>query len=441
MRRAELRNELELLGSRPVPLPDPRRVDAIEARLYEEFVVAPAPSVAALSAARRRRHVVMVAGLGAAAAATFAAVVLHRGSTPGFELQAASGAVALFPDGDSRPVHAGDQIPPGGLIQTGPSGAVTIEGTKIGPDQVVLLSEEGLTLLPSHSPSDQAATDVPPAPTSAAPLVATGATGATHATSPTSPTEPSVATSPPTVADPAPSSPVVPPADPVAATTVPEVTPAPAPALYTQPIGQLALTVGEDTGGVNLAWTPSDAADFGRYVIARGTAADRQLVELAEFADRQITSFTDPAAPHGVAVMYQVVAMNTDGQALAASEVVELTLQDGSASSAPTTDAPSTTDGSGSGLTVPPTTGQGSTSAPSTTAPVTTSPTTGEPATTVGLTSTTSAPAAPSTTAGTPSTTVGRPGTPTTTASAPTTPPGTEPASSGPPTATTRPGG
>jgi hypothetical protein len=435
MRRAELRDELERLGSRPVPLPDPRRVDAIEDRLYQDFVVAPAPSVAAFSAARRRRRVVMLGGLGAAAAATFAAVVLHRGSTPGFELQAASGAVALFPDGDSRPVHAGDQIPPGGLIQTGPSGAVTIEGTKIGPDQVVLLSEEGLTLLPSHSPSDHAVTDVTPAPTSAAPLASTEAT---HATAPT---EASVATSPATVADPAPSSPAVPPADPVAATTMPDTTPAPAPALFTQPIGQLALTVGEDTGGVNLAWTASDAADFGRYVIARGTAADHQLVEIAEFPNRQITSFTDPAAPHGVAVMYQVVAMNTDGRPLAASDVVELTLQDGSASSAPTTDAPPTTDGSGSGLTVPPTTGQGSTSVPSTTAPVTTSPTTGEPATTAGAPSTTGATAAPSTTTGTTSTTSGRPSAPSTTANAPTAPPGTEPASSGPPTATTRPGG
>ena len=156
MRRAELRDELERLGSRPVPLPDPRRVDAIEDHLYQEFVVTPASSGAALLAARRRRRLVMVGGLGAAAAATFAAVVLHRGSTPGFELQAASGAVALFPDGASRPVHAGDQIPPGGLIQTGPSGAVTIDGTKIGPDQVVLLSDEGLTLLPSHSKNDQA---------------------------------------------------------------------------------------------------------------------------------------------------------------------------------------------------------------------------------------------------------------------------------------------
>ena len=190
MRRAELRDELERLGSRPVPLPDPRRVDAIEDRLYQEFVVAPASSGAALLAARRRRRLVLVGGLGAAAAATFAAVVLHRGSTPGFELQAASGAVALFPDGASRPVHAGDQIPPGGLIQTGPSGAVTIDGTKIGPDQVVLLSDEGLTLLPSHSKNDQAATDVPPSPTPSAPRASTAAPEVT------APPEASVATSP-----------------------------------------------------------------------------------------------------------------------------------------------------------------------------------------------------------------------------------------------------
>ena len=301
------------------------------------------------SAARRRRRLVMVAGLGAAAAATVAAVVLHRGSTPGFELQAASGAVALFPDGASRPVHAGDQFPPGGLIQTGPSGAVTIEGTKIGPDQVVLLSDEGLTLLPSHSTSDQAAADVPPADPPA-PHASTAAPEVT------APPEASVATSPAPVADPAPSSPVVPPADPVVATTPPETSAAPAPAVFTQPIGQLALTVGEDTGGVSLAWTPSDAADFGRYVIARGTAADHQLEDIAELGDRQITSFTDPAAPHGVVLMYRVVAMSEDGRPLAASDVVELTLQDGSASSAPTTDAPPTTDGTGSGLTVPPTT-------------------------------------------------------------------------------------
>jgi S-DNA-T family DNA segregation ATPase FtsK/SpoIIIE len=438
MRRAELRDELERLGSRPVPLPDPRRVDAIEVRLYQDFVVAPAPSAAAaLLVARRRRRLVMVGGLGAAAAATFVAVVLHRGSTPGFELQAASGAVALFPDGDSRPIHAGDQIPPGGLIQTGPSGAVTIDGTKIGPDQVVLLSEEGLTLLPSHSPSDHAATDVTPAPTSVAPPASTAATEVT------APAEASLATSPATVADPAPSSPVVPPADPAAATTMPETTAAPAPALFTQPIDHLALTVGEETGGVNLAWTTSDAADFGRYVIARGTAADHQLSDLAELGDRQITSFTDPAAPHGVALMYQVVAMSEDGRPLAASDVVELTLQDGSASSAPTTDAPPTSDGSGSGLTVPPTTGQGSTSVPGTTAPDTTVPTTGEPATTAGATSTTAPTSAPSTTT---ATTSGRPNGPSTTTvpsitGASSTPPGTEPVSSGPPTATTRPGG
>jgi len=441
MRRAELRDELERLGSRPVPLPDPRRVDAIEDRLYQEFVVTPASSGAALLAARRRRRVVLVGGLGAAAAATFAALVLHRGSTPGFELQAASGAVALFPDGASRPVHAGDQIPPGGLIQTGPSGAVTIEGTKIGPDQVVLLSDEGLTLLPSHSTTDQAATEVPPSPTPSPPPPSTAAPEAT------APPEASVATAPAPVADPLPSSPVVPPADPVvAATTVPETSAAPAPAVFTQPIDHLELTVGEDTGGVSLAWTPSDAADFGRYVVARGTAAEHQLGDIAELGDRQITSFTDPAAPHGVAVMYRVVAMSEDGRPLAASDVVELTLEDGSASSAPTTAAPPTTDGTGTGLTVPPTTGPGSTSVPSTTAPATTSPSTSEPATTGGAASTTTAPVLTTTSA--PTTTSGRVNGPATTnspapttTSGPATTPGTEPAPSGPPTATTRPGG
>ena len=441
MRRAELRDELERLGSRPVPLPDPRRVDAIEDRIYQEFVVAPASFGAALLAARRRRRLVMVGGLGAAAAATFAAVVLHRGSTPGFELQAASGAVALFPDGASRPVHAGDQIPSGGLIQTGPSGAVTIDGTKIGSDQVVLLSDEGLTLLPSHSKSDQAATDVPPSPTPSAPRASTAAPEVT------APPEASVATSPAPAADPAPSSPVIPPADPVAATSVPETSVAPAPAVFTQPLDHLALTVGEDTGGVSLAWTPSDAADFGRYVIARGTAADHQLEDVAELGDRQITSFTDPAAPPGVALLYRVVAMSEDGRPLAASDVVQLTLQDGSASGPPTTDAPPTTDGTGAGLTVPPTTEPGSTSVPSTIGPATTSPTTGEPTTTAGATSTTSATSAPTTTGG-PATTAGRPNGPATTShpaptttSAPSTPPGNEPASSGPPTATTPPGG
>ena len=62
-----------------------------------------------------------------------------------------------------------------------------------------------------------------------------------------------MATSPAPVADPAPSSPVVAPADPVVATTLPETSAAPAPAVFTQPIDSLALTVGEDTGGVSPA--------------------------------------------------------------------------------------------------------------------------------------------------------------------------------------------
>jgi len=395
MRRAELRDELERLGSRPVPLPDSRRVDAIEDRLYQEFVVSPTSSrCSALLEARRRRRLVLIAGLGAAAAATVAVVVLDRGSTPAFELQSASGAVALFPDGQSRPVHAGDQVPPGGLIQTGPAGGVTIAGTKIGPDQVVLLSDEGLTLLPARTP--------PTATTDAGRTIATTPATAGRPSATTAPpavTDPSTATSPATAAPPA--SPVVAPVDPVASTTTPE-TGAPAPAVFTQPLGQFSLTVGADTGGVRLAWPPSDADDFGRYVVTRGTAADHELTELADLGDRQLTSFTDGAAPHDVALLYRVVVMSADGRPLAASDVVELTLDSGSATSTPTSVAPPTSDGSGTGQSVPPTTDGSGTgqSVPPATVPGSTSvprSTTTNPATstTAASTTTSAAPSAP----------------------------------------------
>ena len=170
MRRAELLAELDRLGSRPVPLPDPRRVDELEQRIYRDFVVTPPPSGRTnVLTIRRRRRQVLVAGLGLAAAASAAAMIMNRDVSHGFELQAATGAVALFPDGESRAVHSGDEIPAGGLIQTGPAGAVTIEGTTIGSDQVVLVSEAGLTLLPAPATPPEVQVEPPatPAPSSA----------------------------------------------------------------------------------------------------------------------------------------------------------------------------------------------------------------------------------------------------------------------------------
>ncbi len=179
MRRAELIDELERLGTRPVPLPDPRRVDALEDRLYREFVVAPSPSARASAvAARRRRRQVLVAGIGLAAAASAAAVVLHDRGQAGFQLDAATGAVVLLPGGQSRVAHAGDEIPSGGLIQTGPAGSVTIDGTNIGPAQMVLLGDAGLTLLPAPAVDSPTATTVVPEPApSATPAPVTAAPG------------------------------------------------------------------------------------------------------------------------------------------------------------------------------------------------------------------------------------------------------------------------
>ena len=233
-----------------MPLPDPRRVDELEQRIYREFVVTPPPSGRTnVLTIRRRRRQVLVAGLGLAAAASAAAMIMNRDVSHGFELQAATGAVALFPDGESRAVHSGDEIPAGGLIQTGPAGAVTIEGTTIGSDQVVLVSEAGLTLLPAPTTPPEAQVEPPatPAPSSAP------------------------ATAPPPASPPPAETPIAAPAGDQPVAPVP----------YSAPLGALALTVGEDTGGVNLAWTPSDAEAFDRYVVVRGTTTTRQLEEIA----------------------------------------------------------------------------------------------------------------------------------------------------------------
>ncbi len=379
MRRAELLAELDRLGSRPVPLPDPRRVDEFEQRIYRDFVVTPPPSGRTnVLTIRRRRRQVLVAGLGLAAAASAAAMIMNRDVSHGFELQAATGAVALFPDGESRAVHSGDEIPAGGLIQTGPAGAVTIEGTTIGSDQVVLVSEAGLTLLPAPATPPEVQVEPPatPAPSSAP------------------------ATAPPPASPPPAETPIAAPAgdQPVA------------PVAYSVPLGALALTVGEDTGGVNLAWTPSDAEAFDRYVVVRGTTTTRQLEEIAALADRQITSFTDPAAPHDVALLYQVVALDSDGRPLSSSEVVELTLQgDGSAGTVPGSDIPPTSDPSGGADTIPSTSEPTPSEPPSTT----TEPpaTTDAPATTTTGTATTTSEPVPSTEPTTAPTTSGEPST------------------------------
>jgi hypothetical protein len=332
---AELRDELERLGSRPVPVLDDDRVEALEQRLLDAFGVAtsePEPG-ADLAAARRRRRQLLAAGAGAAAAAMATAMVIARDGSTTYEVSAAMDAVAMYPDGARRLVEAGDHVPAGGLIRTGPRGEVTIEETTVGADHVILLDDDSITLLPA-----------PPAP-EPDPVV--------HSEEPAA--QPA-ATAPPTA----------PAAAPV--TLVPTIATSAAPVPAAVDPAPLSLSVIETNEGIELSWTPSDADGVVRYVVVRGTAESARLDDIAELSPDQL-AFTDTTPPAGVELCYQVVAVDAEGLPLAESETLTITFEgSGSANEIPpSTDTPSTppaTQPGGTTTTSPP----ASTAAPTVTA-------------------------------------------------------------------------
>jgi hypothetical protein len=371
MRRAELAEQLERLGSYPTPLPDPRRVEEWERELYREFVVqpiAPAAQRAALQARRRRRQV-LAASLAVAAAVSVIAFLVQRDSAPGVALDAASGASVLLPDGSTRPLQAGDQIPANGVVRTGPNGSVTINGTTVGAGQALIYDDDRVILLPAPStsrPSEQpttteAASTAAPSSSAAGPQSST-ATGGSQAPSsqpvapPPKPAD--LPTVPPATAPPA--TPAAPPPSPVAGTP-------------TAMVAQLQLTVTRANEGVRLSWTTTDSPAFERYVVVRGPAASAELTVIAELPDRQITSFTDPAAPVSIDLVYRVLALDAAGRPIAMSGTAMLEIGVASTDSTTTTAASTT---------APPATDPGTTTPatdPATTAPVTDPPTTDEP--------------------------------------------------------------
>jgi hypothetical protein len=349
---AELHHELERLGSGPVPVLDEDRVEALEQRLLRGFAVASpaAQSAPALAGARRRRRQVLVAGTTAAAAALAAAMVIAQDGTATYEVSAATGAVAMYPDGASRPVQAGDHVPAGGLIRTGSAGAVTIEETTVGADHVVLLDEDDITLLPTP-PSLQPGPDVQGGDPSAQPAVTAPASAPTAAP----------VTLVPTIATPAPPAPAA-------------VNPAP-----------LSLTVSETNEGIQVSWTPSDADGVVRYVVVRGTADSNRLDDIAELSADQ-TAFTDTTPPTGVELCYKVVAVDADGLPLAVSETHTIVFEGsgGANEIPPSTDVPVTApatrpDRTTTTTSLPPSTAANSTTAPSTTVVETSVETTSAP--------------------------------------------------------------
>jgi hypothetical protein len=369
MRRAELAEQLERLGSYPTPLPDPRRVEEWERELYREFTVQPVEPAARRAArqARRRRRQVLVGSLAMAAAVSVAAFLLQRDSTPGVSLDAASGAFVLLPDGSTRPLHAGDQIPAHGVVRTGRDGSVTIDGTTVGAGQALIYDDGRVILLPVPStsgPPDQVgATDAPT--TAASPSSSAGpASSQVPGTNPQAlpPPKPANLPSAPPVTTP-PAAPAAPTASPLA----------PSPAAAALP--QLQLTVTRANEGVHLSWTTTDSPTFERYVVVRGPAAAAELTVIAELPDRQITSFTDPAAPISIDLVYRVLALDAEGRPIAISGTAMLEI--GVASTDPTTTVP---DSTGPPVTEPPATDPGTT-APPATDPGTTAPSTDPPAT------------------------------------------------------------
>jgi hypothetical protein len=342
---AELHDELERLGNRPVPVLDDARIDALEQRLLDEFVALPATeSVPTLAAARRRRRQVLVAGVSTAAAALAAAIVIAQDGTATYEVRAAIGAVAMYPDGASRTVQAGDHVPSGGLIRTGPEGAVTIEETTVGADHVILLDEEHITLLPAP-PSPPAAPVAQAAEPQAEPAV----------TAPPSAPPAVPVTLVPTIATPAPPAPAA-------------VNPAP-----------LSVTVLETAEGIQVSWTPSDDARVVKYFVVRGTADSDVLQYVAELPADQ-TGFIDTTPPAGVELCYRVVAVDAEGSPVAESGTETITFE-GSGSSneiPPSTGTPPAAqpDGTTTTTTLPPTTTVPSTADPSTTVVETSVPTT-----------------------------------------------------------------
>jgi hypothetical protein len=333
MRRAELAEQLERLGSYPTPLPDPRRVEEWERGLYREFVIQPVEPAARRAAqqARRRRRQVLAGSLAAAAAISVGAFLLQRDSTPGVSLDAASGAVVLLPDGTTRPLQAGDQIPANGVVRTGPNGSVTIDGTTVGPGQALIYDDGRVILLPVPSTSGPEQGATTEAPTTAAPS-SSQATGGSQPRS----------SQPQVVPPPKPATP--PTAPPV---TAPPATPAPPPAASpvagapAATMAQLQLTVTRANEGVRLSWTTTDSPVFERYVVVRGPAAAAELTVIAELPDRQITSFTDPAAPLSIDLVYRVLALDAEGRPIAISGTAMLEI--GVASTDPTTTVTGTT--------------------------------------------------------------------------------------------------
>jgi hypothetical protein len=340
MKRAKLVDELERLGRAPAPLPDDARVAAWEQELLHEL---PSLDLAApdLAPPRRHRRPFALAAFGAAAAAVMVALVAHHADAPGTELHEVSGAVIVLPDGSTKPLHDGDQLPPGGIVETGPNGRLTVAGRTVGPNQLGLVDGGRVTPLPRTTAEPATTTSVatvPPAPRTPPTSAVTSAVRVAPTTPAPSVT---VRTAPAST-----SAPVAPPKPALVPTTAPPTTApapnrAPTPPPAAAPVSRvLILTVTPFADGVHLTWSTPGASSFGRYVVIRASLSLALPKVIGLLPDQSTTSFTDPSPPHGVLLFYRVVAVGPDNHLLAVSRTVSVVLP--ATTPAPTSQPPST---------------------------------------------------------------------------------------------------
>jgi len=147
----DVRALLRVAAERPVLVPRPGFVNALEAHLVSQ--VPPGRLVALPRRERRRRAPVLVTGAAAAAAAVVLLGALTGVFGRGVEDRALALAVAVdttvqLPDGSMIEGVRGVSLPEGAVVRTGPNGRCSAGDVDFGPGMEALVAAGRLRLRP-----------------------------------------------------------------------------------------------------------------------------------------------------------------------------------------------------------------------------------------------------------------------------------------------------
>lgn len=274
---------LAALGSSEVAPPDADFAAGLEDRLLDQHRRASRPRVGSSTrsagAPRLPLRAAAVAGAALVAGATYALTQPEEGATT--QLTSATDTSVVLPDGSVVAASAGDDLPDGAMVITGPDGSASVDGTKIpGSSQAVI--------------DDGGARVVPPSTTTT-----TREDSATSAPPPTRPVEPTTTTPPP---------------DPT--TTAPTAS------------ARLDLRAERVERAVGLRWSVCRATGFAQYRVVRtvGSAggAPEETTVVFTSAERDALTFRDRLPVGAEQAGYRVLAVDRTGRVVAASPLVRV---------------------------------------------------------------------------------------------------------------------